>query len=900
LKSAKNLPAGENAQTHFSAKAAVEFDVARIESLCQSFQPKIMNTTAINISKVALSMMNTVKDIVPAPFNSVAAISANLVSLAVNCEVNTVESCRLADRVARISFGVLQLTVKPGSFAGASLIATQLLDVFQDAVQLLRLFQPESLTKRSFLTIVKSKIALFSESTAQDFAMIHSQLTVIMQDRAFIVSVSDQSVLAPPSIEQIQQGIQQELSHVIGEVRKVGAETGERIDHIDAQMQSLLSVLTAALPNHLRSSDAAVLDPRSLKINSNVVLGRGASGIVYSGTLYGSINVAVKVLLRQPSTEGLADLTHELERTIRVAHKNVIKVYGIVTSCSECENKPVVVMELLGQSLETVLGKLAPSQLMKLTTDIISGMDRVHSLDDGVVHFDLKPQNVMLTLDGRTAKIIDFGIAQSKTTVAFSSPNMTARARGTVAFMAPEILLGTSRGFPCDVYSFSVLLFALWSGRTPWQGFTDNSVITAVQQGSRPATDYEMIGMGVPEPVIAVITACWDQSPGNRPSFRLLMQLREVDMFWEAPVSRWPPFLAARAEQGNNSPINSVFFSTQTTLGSASSTVSGNTTTSSGARSGPSSMGGAAITTMNCEQLCLWLVEEQQIDSDVVDWVRSKKITGDIFCISGAKVVAKLRTITEIDEWHVDALERCQQRASAAVQAEAERQQKLVEAREQVADSAKQRQLKEEAARAEAEQEIERAEKAAERAAQKAQAERLLAATEAEAAKVAAAAAAKRDADKKAFELAAAEREAETRLAVAAAKAAEYDRCQRANMKAVNAWVDVWTHKRPDLVDAVYRNHYDASKWSGTLDLLGRCSFCNDMTQAKAHSHASIREPWTYIPSTFVVYTLTDTFVRFKYSTYTTNPRQQWTGNVTFEFNPPGCIIKSAFVITKG
>ena len=270
---------------------------------------------------------------------------------------------------------------------------------------------------------------------------------------------------------------------MLGEVQKVSLETGDRLEHFEGQLKSFLSTMKSLLPTEY--TDLTILDSRSLQIDTNQVLGRGASGIVYAGLLYGSTEVAVKILSSPTTTASNSNafdqLRRELERTIRVgSHRNIIKIYGMVARCTEFKTghcPPAVVMERIGKTLESISHKSPQPQLMKLTNDIISGMARVHDLDEGVVHFDLKPQNILLTRD--------FGIAQTKTTVAFASASDSAMVRGTVSFMAPEIFLGTSRGFPCDVYSFSMVLFVLWSGRQPWNGFDERAIASAVQQGSR-------------------------------------------------------------------------------------------------------------------------------------------------------------------------------------------------------------------------------------------------------------------------------------------------------------------------------------------------------------------------------------------------------------------------------
>lgn len=451
-----------------SAKAPLPYDASKIQTLCESFKPKVMST-GYNVAAIAKLMVEQAQPMVPAPFNGLCVVTAQLLSFATNSVVNSAEAGRLADRVARLSYAILQLSTNPGNFQGAQILADQLIAIFDDAVKLLKQFQPDSPKEQSFVETIKRKFTLYSSDTVNQFADIHQRLTVVMQDRMFVASVSQElTSTAAPTLEQIQVGIQRELSHVLEAVKKSEQEDGARLEHIESQLSSVMSALTASIPAHLQSKDVVVLDPRSVHIDTSKIIGKGASGSVFAGFLYGTTPIAVKVMLNSPATEEiLREVKHEMERTIRVAHRNVIKIYGLLASCPEFEGRAAVVMERLGQSLDNVTNKLSNAAAMKLTGDIIAGMARVHDSDDGLVHFDLKLSNIMLTLDGRTAKIVDFGIAQTKTTVAFATNTETARARGTVAYMAPEILLGTSRGFYCDVYSFGTVLYALWSGRKP-------------------------------------------------------------------------------------------------------------------------------------------------------------------------------------------------------------------------------------------------------------------------------------------------------------------------------------------------------------------------------------------------------------------------------------------------
>ena len=880
---------GQKEKSLIKLNADLSFaDSAKIQALCASFHPQVMNAghRIANISKI---MMDQAVNFVPAPINSVCSVTSELLALSNNCVVNTAEACRLADRVSRIMFAVLRLSIQPSSFEGSALIASQLLKVLRQSVELLEVFQPPS-KSQSFVEVIMRKLTIYSSSTVETFTRIHEDLSMIMQDRLFVSTITSGdsaavAVLASPTLEQITQGIRQEISHVMEEVRKSELESGTRLEQLELQLQSVLSGLSGA--DSRASGDIVVLDPRAVQIDTTRQLGKGASGSVFAGLLYGSTEVAVKVLLNIPPIDSaLEEVRKELEYTVRVSHRNVVKVYGLLSSCTEFEGRAAVVMERLGGSLDTVIGKLRPPSYMKLVNDIIAGMARVHDQDDGVVHFDLKPANILLTLDGRTAKVVDFGIAQSKTTVAFASASDTARARGTVAYMAPEILLGTFRGFYCDVYSFGVLVYTLWSGKKPWQGFGDAAIITAVQQGTRPATDVEMIAFGMPEPIIALIISCWDHSPGCRPSFKSISVLREIDAFWEAPVNRWPQCLLLNPSvqsllTGGGSvppvPPNISSSSTTPSAGASIAVVDHSSFTFSGTTASAKSqvmllgVGGASVPAFSSDQLCEWLQESQGIDVDIVSWLREKRIKGDTFASSGDKIVQKLRELSTFDEWNVDALARCFDIVRKTLVQEQTRQEMLSAARKAAEKAALDKRLEAEKTQASLQHKQEQLQ--IEREAEE---NRLKAELESQKAREA---------------LALAKLEEQRR------KAAEYDHRQRLNLAAADAWKEIWMTKQRHLVDAIYVKHYSSS-WSGTYTLFGKSSFNNSLEKAKEHSMASIKRDWVFLPKTFVVRELTDTYVKFQYSTKSSN--EYYSAQVRFDFDVPGRIVKSDFVITKG
>jgi serine/threonine protein kinase len=267
-------------------------------------------------------------------------------------------------------------------------------------------------------------------------------------------------------------------------------------------------------------------------IDKDTVLGRGPSSVVYAGTLYGHRQVAVKVIevVRKGALQRVKD---EIRRAMNLSrHKNVVRVFGIVTF--EDETSVGVVMERLGESLEKV--KMDDASLrMKYTLDIIAGMEYMHAPADACeVRFGLRPANILLADDDRSVKIIDLGVAQ---TVDKLAPGAIASIHATLRFVAPELFAEKLEpSSACDVYSFAVILAELWTGTVAWHGTPEDQIPAAVVEGKRPFSPQDLKTLVVPGPITALIVACWAQCPHLRPTFaRPWAGLQDIPNFHEAP-----------------------------------------------------------------------------------------------------------------------------------------------------------------------------------------------------------------------------------------------------------------------------------------------------------------------------------------------------------------------------
>ena len=221
------------------------------------------------------------------------------------------------------------------------------------------------------------------------------------------------------------------------------------------------------MPDSISQIDRRSID---IKADESSELGRGFFGVVLKGKWKG-IDVAVKKLHLDKLTKKENDLFRK--EIIILAnlgkHPNLNRLYGY------CVSPPCIVMELVQRgSLSYLLhycddpeveAKMTDGRIKKnLIVGIINGMEQLHA--SGVVHRDLKPQNVLVTTDF-VAKITDFGLStlRGKTSSTVASGQLgqdveeTVKVGGTAGYMAPELLESTSPpDYSSDVYSFGVIL----------------------------------------------------------------------------------------------------------------------------------------------------------------------------------------------------------------------------------------------------------------------------------------------------------------------------------------------------------------------------------------------------------------------------------------------------------
>lgn len=198
-------------------------------------------------------------------------------------------------------------------------------------------------------------------------------------------------------------------------------------------------------------------------------LGRGGMGVVYKARQIGLKRlVALKRILTggSISSEQRDRFLAEAEAAAQLRHPNIVQIFDV----GEHDGVPFFSLEYVeGGNLATMTqgSPLPPRQAALLVKALAGAIHLAHQR--GVVHRDLKPQNILLALDG-TPKITDFGLA--KRLYEASGHTRTGDVLGTPSYMAPEQAAGRNRqvGPPADIYSLGAILYELLTGRPPFRG----------------------------------------------------------------------------------------------------------------------------------------------------------------------------------------------------------------------------------------------------------------------------------------------------------------------------------------------------------------------------------------------------------------------------------------------
>jgi serine/threonine protein kinase len=250
----------------------------------------------------------------------------------------------------------------------------------------------------------------------------------------------------------------------------------------------------------------------------DTVIGKGGMGLVYLAYSVKDGNpVALKALNRVlglGESNELQRFKREIAAMLKIKHPNVVKIYD----AGIAENHVFFVMEYLkGQSLDALLKSNPGSLLVRdyvrsLLLHTGHGVQAAH--DQGVWHRDLKPSNVFITEDG-VVKLIDFGAAKHADSN-FTTITATGMAIGTLAYMAPEVLLDKPFDHRIDIYSLGVMAYQLLSGRLPF--YSETALALSYQITTKdPQTLRECVPeLDIPPALDRIVMRALQKDPQSR------------------------------------------------------------------------------------------------------------------------------------------------------------------------------------------------------------------------------------------------------------------------------------------------------------------------------------------------------------------------------------------------
>lgn len=241
------------------------------------------------------------------------------------------------------------------------------------------------------------------------------------------------------------------------------------------------------------------------------LIGTGGMAVVYRA--YDTIDdrvVAIKILKDEfaDNSEFIRRFKNESKAIAVLSHPNIVKVYDV----SFGDRIQYIVMEYIdGITLKDYLSHqkdIKWQEAVHFTSQILSALNHAHS--KGVIHRDIKPQNIILLQDG-TIKVTDFGIARFSKS---QTRTMTDKAIGSVHYIAPEQARGDFTDEKADIYSVGVMLYEMTTGELPFEA--DNAVSVAIMQLQTQPRKPRDINPDIPEGLEDITLKAMQKDPGNR------------------------------------------------------------------------------------------------------------------------------------------------------------------------------------------------------------------------------------------------------------------------------------------------------------------------------------------------------------------------------------------------
>jgi serine/threonine protein kinase len=237
-------------------------------------------------------------------------------------------------------------------------------------------------------------------------------------------------------------------------------------------------------------------------------LGEGGMGVVYKAqdtTL--DRFVALKFLPERLSNseQDRARFLQEAKAASALNHPNICTIYGI----EEQDGKMFIVMELVeGQTLRDKKGSISFKQAIDIGIQLADGLAVAH--EKGIVHRDIKPDNIMIRKDG-IAQIMDFGLAKLRGVSRLTKEGSTV---GTAGYMSPEQVQGQDADHRSDIFSLGVLLYELFTGQLPFRGVHETALMYEIVNVDPPPMSSVKLEMDAE--LDRIVLECMEKDPNER------------------------------------------------------------------------------------------------------------------------------------------------------------------------------------------------------------------------------------------------------------------------------------------------------------------------------------------------------------------------------------------------
>lgn len=327
-------------------------------------------------------------------------------------------------------------------------------------------------------------------------------------------------------LESAVRGKHKELMKLL---KTQGAKVMQRGELVELEMSALAGYVVLNAPEGDPEMDWEI--PRE-EVKLFETLGEGAFGTVQKGKWRGTW-VAVKILKKlacqQENRVALAEFKTELALIRQLHHPNVVQFLGVMQSE---DGSPQLVQEFMhGGSLAEVFRRpvgLGMPVSIEMCLDCARGMTYLHCRSpQPVIHRDLKPNNLMLSIGGRL-KIGDFGLSKTLSVRNRLPQDMSQAYKltgetGSYRYMAPEVFRHEYYGTPVDVYAFSMIAYQMFHSQCPFEGMSPvDAARAAAFERRRP-----VIGQHMPPEISTLLRDCWHPTPSSRPIFEEVINRME-------------------------------------------------------------------------------------------------------------------------------------------------------------------------------------------------------------------------------------------------------------------------------------------------------------------------------------------------------------------------------------